>query len=122
MIAPASTGKDNNNKKAVTNTVHTNRGKRLNNIPLHLILTIVTIKLIAPAIEEIPAKCKLNIAVSTEAPEWANTPAKGGYTVQPVPTPDSIKLDNINKNKDGGNNQNEILFNRGNAIDRKSDE
>jgi len=69
VIAPASTGKDNNNKKAVTNTVHTNRGKRLNNIPLHLILTIVTIKLIAPAIEEIPAKCKLNIAVSTEAPE-----------------------------------------------------
>jgi len=70
----------------------------------------------APAIEEIPAKCKLNIAISTEAPEWANTLLKGGYTVQPVPTPDSTKLDSNNNNNEGGNNQKDILFNRGNAI------
>ena len=62
---------------------------------------MVTIKLIAPAIDEIPAKCKLNIAQSTPAPECANTPLKGGYTVQPVPTPDSIQLDNNNKNNAG---------------------
>jgi hypothetical protein len=68
-MAPARTGKDNNNKTAVTKTVQTNKGKRLNNIPLHRILIIVTIKLIAPAIEDIPARCKLKIAVSTEAPE-----------------------------------------------------
>jgi hypothetical protein len=37
-------------------------------------------------------------------------------TVHPVPAPDSTKeLDNNNIN-DGGNNQNDILFNRGNAI------
>jgi hypothetical protein len=30
---------------------------------------IVTIKLIAPNIDETPAMCKLNIAKSTEAPE-----------------------------------------------------
>jgi hypothetical protein len=30
---------------------------------------MVIMKLIAPAIEEIPAKCKENIAMSTEAPE-----------------------------------------------------
>jgi len=30
---------------------------------------MVTIKLIAPAIEEIPAKCREKIAQSTEAPE-----------------------------------------------------
>jgi hypothetical protein len=30
---------------------------------------IVVIKFIAPNIEEAPAKCKLNIAKSTEAPE-----------------------------------------------------
>jgi hypothetical protein len=77
---------------------------------------MVTIKLIAPAIDEIPAKCKLNIAQSTPAPECANTPLKGGYTVQPVPTPDSIQLDNNNKNNAGGSNQNDKLFNRGNAI------
>jgi len=31
-------------------------------------LVMVTIKLIAPAIEDTPAKCKLNIAQSTEVP------------------------------------------------------
>jgi len=70
----------------------------------------------APAIEEIPAKCKLNIAISTDAPECANTLLKGGYTVQPVPTPVSTKLDNNNNSKAGGNNQKDILFNLGNAI------
>jgi hypothetical protein len=39
---------------------------------------MVTIKLIAPAIDEIPAKCKLNIAQSTLAPECAQTPLNGG--------------------------------------------
>jgi hypothetical protein len=32
---------------------------------------IVTIKFIAPRIDETPAKCRLNMAKSTEAPEWA---------------------------------------------------
>jgi hypothetical protein len=77
---------------------------------------MVTMKLIAPAIDEIPAKCKLNIAQSTLAPEWAKTPLNGGYTVQPVPTPASIKLDNINRNKAGGNNQKDKLFSLGKAI------
>jgi len=49
--------------------VHTNKGNLLKYIPLQRILMIVTIKLIAPAIDEIPAKCKLKIATSTEAPE-----------------------------------------------------
>jgi len=79
-------------------------------------LTIVTIKLIAPAIEETPAKCKLKIAISTEAPECAIIPLKGGYTVHPVPTPVSTKLDNSNKPKEGVNSQKEILFNLGKAI------
>jgi hypothetical protein len=77
-MAPASTGSDNSNKKAVTQTVQTNNGKRLKLIPLHLILYIVTIKFIAPAIDDIPAKCNDSIAQSTEAPECANTPLKGG--------------------------------------------
>jgi hypothetical protein len=79
-------------------------------------LYIVTIKLIAPAIDETPAKCKLNIAQSTLAPECAKTPLKGGYTVHPVPTPDSIKLDSNKRNKAGGNNQKEKLFSLGKAI------
>jgi len=35
-------------------------------------------KFIAPSIEEIPAKCKLKIAISTAGPECACIPAKGG--------------------------------------------
>jgi len=37
--------------------------------PGALILNIVVIKLIAPIIEEAPAQCKLNMAISTEPPE-----------------------------------------------------
>jgi len=116
VIAAAKTGSDNNNKNAVTQTVHTNNGRRLTIIPRHLIFQMVTIKLIAPAIEEIPAICNDEIAISTEAPECAKTPDIGGYIVQPTPAPASIKLDNNNKNNAGGNNQKLILFNLGKAI------
>lgn len=61
------------------------------------------IKFIAPINEEAPAKCKLKIAKSTEAPECACIEDKGGYTVQPVPGPTSTKADNNNKIKEGGN-------------------
>jgi len=77
---------------------------------------IVVIKFIAPKIDEIPAKCKLKIAKSIEPPEWNSIDANGGYTVQPVPAPPSTKLDDNNKINAGGNNQNDMLFNRGNAI------
>ena len=73
-------------------------------------------KLIAPAIEEIPAKCKLNIAISTAPPEWDCTPDSGGYTVHPVPTQFSITLELNNNIKDGGNNQKLKLFNLGKAM------
>jgi hypothetical protein len=72
--------------------------------------------LIAPAIDETPAKCKEKIAQSTDAPEWAKTPLNGGYTVHPTPAPDSIKLEINNRNNEGVNNQNDILFNLGKAI------
>jgi hypothetical protein len=73
-------------------------------------------KFIAPNNEDTPAKCKLNIAKSTDPPECDCIPAKGGYTVQPVPAPFSTKELNNNKINAGGNNQNDILFNLGNAI------
>jgi len=78
VIAPAKTGKDNNNKKAVINTDHTNNGKRCIVKPGARILKIVVIKLIAPKIEEAPAKCKLKIAKSTDGPECASTLLNGG--------------------------------------------
>lgn len=73
-------------------------------------------KFIAPKIDDIPAKCKLNIAKSTDPPEWNSMLDNGGYTVHPVPAPPSTKLENSNRIKAGGNNQKLMLFNRGKAI------
>jgi hypothetical protein len=41
-------------------------------------LIMVTIKLIAPAIEDAPERCKLKIAKSTDGPECASIPLNGG--------------------------------------------
>jgi len=56
VIAPASTGKDRSNRKAVINTAHANKGVLLAVIPGALILVIVTMKLMAPKIDDIPAR------------------------------------------------------------------
>jgi hypothetical protein len=77
---------------------------------------IVTIKFIAPKIEDKPDKCKLNIAKSTAPLECAKIPLKGGYTVQPVPAPVSINAEPNNNINDGGNNQKLNAFNLGKAI------
>ena len=69
MIAPASTGSERSSKKAVIKTAHPNNGVLCAVIPGALIFMIVTIKLIAPKIEETPARCKLKIAKSTAPPE-----------------------------------------------------
>ena len=66
---------------------------------------IVTIKLIAPRIDETPAKWREKIAKSTEPPEWAWIPARGGYTVHPVPTPASTKEEDTRRINEGGNNK-----------------
>jgi hypothetical protein len=69
VIAPAKTGNESNNKKAVINTDQTNKGTRWAVIPGFRMFKIVTMKLIAPSIEEAPARCKLKIAKSTAPPE-----------------------------------------------------
>jgi hypothetical protein len=69
VIAPANTGKDSKSKVAVINTDHTNNGIASNVIEEVRMLKIVVIKLMAPKIEETPAKCKLKMAKSTEIPE-----------------------------------------------------
>ena len=71
VIAPASTGKESSSKTAVIKTAHTNKGNKCILMPSGLIFKIVVIKFTAPRIDEIPAKCKLKIARSTEAPECA---------------------------------------------------
>jgi hypothetical protein len=69
VIAPANTGRENNKRKAVINTDHTNSGIWCIPKPGALILKIVVIKFMAPRIDEIPARCKLNMAKSTAADE-----------------------------------------------------
>ena len=71
VIAPARTGRDRRSKTAVIRTDQTNKGNLSKVIPGALILNIVVMKFIAPIIEEAPAACKLNIAMSTEGPECA---------------------------------------------------
>ena len=68
-MAPANTGNERRSSIAVMYTDQTNRGVRSHLIPGARILIIVVIKLIAPKIDEIPARCKLKIVMSTEAPE-----------------------------------------------------
>lgn len=53
---------------------------------------------------------------STEAPACARFPAKGGYTVHPVPAPASTPEDARRRRKDGGKSQKLILFIRGKAM------
>jgi hypothetical protein len=78
VIAPANTGSDKRRSRAVIPTAHTNRGVWSSDIPGVRILIIVVIKLIAPRIDETPAKCKEKIAKSTEAPLWAIPEDSGG--------------------------------------------
>jgi len=73
-------------------------------------------KFTAPNNELIPARCRLKIAKSTEPPECDWIPDKGGYTVHPVPAPFSTNALKSRSSNEGGNNQKDTLFNRGNAI------
>lgn len=116
MIAPAKTGRDKSNKIAVINTDHTNKGIISNFILIGLIFKMVVIKLIAPKIEEAPAKCREKIVISIAIVLWYIWFDSGGYTVHPVPTPES-KRDELMRSKiEGGRSQNLMLFIRGKAM------
>jgi len=66
VIAPANTGKDKRRRIAVINTAQTNKGTESNDIFFCRILIIVEIKLIAPRIEEAPAKWREKIVKSID--------------------------------------------------------
>src|SRR3712207_8880130 len=68
-------------------------------------LMIVVMKLMAPKIEDTPARWREKMVKSTEAPACARFPARGGYTVQPVPAPASIIEEARRSRNDGGSNQ-----------------
>ena len=79
-------------------------------------LIVVVIKLIAPRIEEIPARCKDKMVKSMDIPECPVPLDRGGYKVHPVPAPLFVMEDNVRREIDGGSSQNLILFIRGKAI------
>jgi len=68
-MAPASTGRDKSRSTAVIKTDQTNSGIESRDIEADRMFMIVVMKLIAPRIDEAPAKCNLKIARSTEIPE-----------------------------------------------------
>lgn len=68
VIAPASTGKERRSSTTVITTAHTNKGIRSRRRPDHRILITVVIKLMAPRIDDAPAKCREKIAKSTDGP------------------------------------------------------
>ena len=78
MIAPAKTGKERSRRTAVIKIDQANKGSCSNFILFGRILIIVVIKLIAPIIDEIPAKCNLKISKSTEGLLWKEMEDKGG--------------------------------------------
>lgn len=78
VIAPARTGRERRRRIVVIFTAHTNRGIRSNRRPFHRMLMTVVIKLIAPKIDEIPARWREKMAISTEGPAWAIFLERGG--------------------------------------------
>ena len=78
VIAPARTGKERSKRIAVINTAHTNKGIESKDIFFWCILRIVEIKLIAPKIEDTPAKWREKIVRSIELLVWNVEEDKGG--------------------------------------------
>lgn len=77
-MAPAKTGNDRRRSKAVIATDQTNKGIFSGVMPVDRILIAVVMKLTAPRIDEIPARCSLKMAKSTDAPLWAMFADRGG--------------------------------------------
>jgi hypothetical protein len=115
VIPPARTGRANTNIVAVANKDHKYKDSLSKVIALERQINIVTIKLIEDKIEEAPATCKDKIPKSIDILLLKSRKVKGGYTVQPLPTP-SRKIETATKTRANKINQKERLFNRGKAI------
>jgi len=116
VIAPASTGSERRSSSAVMNTDQTNNGIRSKVMFFGRMLIIVVMKLIAPRIDEIPARWREKIVKSIEEFWWNWILDNGGYTVHPVPAPVSVNDEVMRRSKDGGRSQNLMLFIRGKAM------
>ena len=69
-MAPASTGSASSSRNAVTRIDHTNSGILCSVMPGARMLKMVVMKLIAPRIDEAPARWSARIAKSIAGPGW----------------------------------------------------
>lgn len=116
VMPAASTGSERSRSTAVIRTAQINKGVWYWEMAGGFMLIIVVIKLMAPKMDETPARWSEKMVRSTEAPACARLPARGGYTVQPVPAPASTPDDARSKRNEGGSSQKLMLFIRGKAI------
>lgn len=114
--APANTGKESTSKIAVKYTLQINKGILDHEMALFRRLIIVQRKFKDPPILETPATCILKIAKSSPLPGWPVKDERGGYSVQPLPTPLDSNILNTSNPSLNGSNQKEKLLSRGNAI------
>ena len=77
VMAPASTGSASSSRNAVTRIDHTNSGILCSVMPGARMLKIVVMKLMAPRIEEAPARCSDRIAKSIAGPGWPEVDSGG---------------------------------------------
>ena len=70
VMAPASTGSASSSRKAVTRIDQANSGMRCRVMPGARMLKMVVMKLMAPRIDEAPARCSEKMARSMPAPCW----------------------------------------------------
>lgn len=78
MIPAARTGRESRRRTAVISTDQTKRGVWYCVVEAGFILIIVVIKLMAPRMDDTPARCSEKMARSTDGPAWARLPANGG--------------------------------------------
>src|SRR3954465_12151062 len=117
VIAPASTGSASSSRNPVTRLDQTNNGILCKVMPGARMLKIVVMKLMAPRIDEAPARCSDRMAKSTAGPGCPEDDS-GAYLAQPAPTPlapgsPSTKVDSNSSANEAGSSQNEMLFMRG---------
>ena len=78
VIAPARTGRERRRRTAVMATDHTNKGILTRDIPDCRMFMMVVMKLMAPRIEEAPARWREKIVRSTEGLVCARLAESGG--------------------------------------------
>jgi hypothetical protein len=77
VMAPPSTGSDSSSKNAVTRIDQTKSGILCSVMPGARMLKIVVMKLMAPRIDEAPARCSEKIAMSIAMPGCPTGPDRG---------------------------------------------